>query len=238
MTSTVFLSPRFTNMSDRIFSNFTGFTPGQLHKLILKDQQLVLVDTRSAVDFTEGFIPGALFLGIEGRFVEWALNLLSADTPICLVTSAGKETYCAGLLRDAGFTHVVGFLEGGFEAWKDFGGTTDMIINIDAGELAMDIPFDENLVIVDIRRPVEYAEGHVQYALNLPLDEMKDPVNIANLNEKDNLYLHCASGYRSVIAASLLKIQGYHNIRNITGGWESIKHTKGITAVKEPGALN
>ena len=113
-----------------------------------------------------------------------------------------------------------------------------MIINIDAGELAMDIPYDKNLLVVDVRHPVEYAEGHIQDALNIPLADMKDPGMIAHLGERDNLYLHSALGSRSVTAASLLKIQGYNNLRNITGGWESIKHTKGIAVVKEPGALN
>src|SRR5690606_23025042 len=191
-----------------------------------------------ALPISEGFIPGSVFIGREGNFVEWAVNLLSTDQKIVLIAAPGKEEECMGLLTNAGFKNVAGFLDGGFEAWKEEGGAVDMIIDVDAGELAMDIPFDENLVVVDVRRPVEFAEGHVQDALNLPLIDMKDPGNIAQLNERDNLYLHCARGYRSVIAASLLKLQGYNNLRNVTGGWESIKHAKGITIVKDPRALN
>lgn len=225
-------------MSEMLYPHRNAFTSLQLSKLLRDNDHFIIVDTRSAAAFTEGFIPGSLFIGFEGRFIEWAVNLLPAGKQIVLITPAGKEEVCAGLLTDAGFTNVAGYLQGGFEAWRDSGGAVDMIIDVDAGELAMDIPFDENLIVVDVRRPVEYAEGHVKDALNIPLIDMKDPGNIAHLNERDNLYLHCAAGYRSVIAASLLKMQGYNNLRNVTGGWESIKHTKGFTIVKEPAALN
>jgi len=113
-----------------------------------------------------------------------------------------------------------------------------MIINVDAAEMAMDIPFDENLVVLDVRRPVEYAEGHVENAVNIPLSDLSDPGNLVQLEERDNLYIHCVRGYRSVIAASILKQQGYNNLRNISGGWEFIRHTKGIKIVKEASALN
>ncbi len=221
-----------------LYPHSRAFTARQLKELLNGNEQVLMVDTRVASAFTEGFIQGSVFIGRDGNFVEWAVNLLPTDKPIVLITSPGKEEECIGLLADAGFRNVAGFLEGGFETWKDAGGAVDMIIDVDAGELAMDIPFDENLVVVDVRKPVEYAQGHVQDALNLPLIEMKDPGNIAGLNERDNLYLHCARGYRSVIAASLLKLHGYNNLRNITGGWESIKHTRGITIVKDPRALN
>lgn len=217
---------------------YKAFTPRELNELLRDSDDYVMVDTRSAAVFTEGFIPGSVFICFDGQFVERAVNILPADRQIILITAAGREETCAVLLADAGVNRVAGYLQGGFEAWKDTGGAIDMIINIDAGELAMDIPYDKNLLVVDVRHPVEYAEGHVQDALNIPLADMKDPGIIAHLGERDNLYLHSALGSRSVTAASLLKIQGYNNLRNITGGWESIKHTKGITVVKEPGALN
>ena len=225
-------------MSEMLYPRSRAFTARQLKELLTSNEQVLIVDTRAPAAFTEGFIQGSDFIGRDGNFVEWAVNLLPTDKAIVLITSPGKEEECIGLLADGGFRNMAGLLEGGFETWKDAGGAVDMIIDVDAGELAMDIPFDENLVVVDVRKPVEYAQGHVQDALNLPLIEMKDPGNIAGLNERDNLYLHCARGYRSVIAASLLKLHGYNNLRNITGGWESIKHTKGITIVKDPRALN
>lgn len=204
----------------------------------LSKEEITLIDTRSAAQFTDGFIPGSVFVGLEGNFKEWMLALFATDTSIIIIGEAGTEEETISKLNEAGFTNIKGYVDGGFEAWKNAGEKYDMIINVDAAEMAMDIPFDENLVVVDVRKPVEYAEGHIENALNLPLIDIKDPGNLTNLEERDNLYLHCARGYRSVIAASLLKQQGYDNIRNVLGGWEFIKHTKGIKIVKETSALN
>ena len=137
-----------------------------------------------------------------------------------------------------GFENVEGYLEGGFEAWKKAGEKIDLIINVEADELAMDIPFDKNLLIVDVRRYNEFAEGHVKDAINISLDEMVDVAQIAQLEENQNIYLHCAGGYRSVIAASLLKRQGYHNLRNVLGGYAKIKEQKTIQTEKEANVLN
>jgi rhodanese-related sulfurtransferase len=102
----------------------------------------------------------------------------------------------------------------------------------------MDIPFDKNLVVLDVRRETEFADGHVKDAINIPLQDLTDPGNMANLEESYNIYVHCGGGYRSVIAASLLKRQGIHNLRNVTGGWGKIKDQKGIETVKEKSILN
>lgn len=209
-----------------------------LKRMKSEDESIVLLDSRNASTFTDGFVPGSLFIGRDGNFTEWALDLLSPSARIILIAEAGKEAESISLLAEAGFARIEGFLEGGFEAWKAEGEEIDMIINVDAAEMAMDIPFDENLVILDVRRPVEYAEGHVENAVNIPLSDLSDPGNLVQLEERDNLYIHCARGYRSVIAASILKQQGYNNLRNISGGWEFIRHTKGIKIVKETSALN
>lgn len=201
-------------------------------------ENITLIDSRSAAQFTDGFIPGAVFVGLEGGFKEWMLTLFPVDTPILVIAEAGREEETMDKLKEAGFRNIKGYIDGGFEAWKNAGEKYDMIINVDAAEMAMDIPFDENMVIVDVRKPVEYAEGHIENALNLPLADITDPANLIKLEERDNLYVHCARGYRSVIAASLLKQQGYDNLRNVLGGWEFIKHTKGIKIVKETSALN
>jgi hydroxyacylglutathione hydrolase len=219
-------------------SNMQTIATAQLKQMLQEDDQLCIIDTRSAAEFTDGFIPGAVFAGQEGNFVEWMLSLFAPDTKMVLVTNTGKEKECIRLLADAGFRNIKGYLHGGFDAWRDSGNEIDMIINVDAGEMAMDIAFDEHLVILDVRRPVEYAEGHIDQAVNLPLIDIKDPGNLAQLGEHDNLYIHCARGYRSVIAASLLKQQGFDNLRNVLGGWEFIKHTKGVKIVKETSALN
>jgi hydroxyacylglutathione hydrolase len=102
----------------------------------------------------------------------------------------------------------------------------------------MDLPFDPNLVVLDVRKPTEFAEGHLKDAVNLPLNDMTDPGSMANIEDTQNLYVHCAGGYRSVIAVSMLKKQGIHNLRNVAGGWGKIKEQKGVEIVKEKSVLN
>ena len=114
----------------------------------------------------------------------------------------------------------------------------DLVIDVDADELAMDLPHDPNLVVLDVRKPAEFAEGHVSGAINIPLSDMSDPAALTPLEENLNIYVHCAGGYRSVIASSLLKRQGIHNLRNISGGWSAIKEQKGIKVEKEASMLN
>ena len=198
----------------------------------------LILDTRNQEDFTNGFIPGSIFIGLEGRFAEWAGKLLSFKDPLIVVTEEGKEEETIIRLARVGFENVKGYLKGGYAAWKAAGEKNDIIIDIDADELAMDIPFDDKLLVLDVRNPNEFNEGHVKEATNLPLPEMVDVAQIASLEEDQNIYVHCQGGYRSVIAASLLKRQGYHNLRNITGGWSSIQEQKNIEVEKEVSALN
>ena len=141
-------------------------------------------------------------------------------------------------LARVGFDNVEGYLKGGFEAWKNAGEIIDILIQVDADELAMDIPFDDNLTVLDVRNENEFAEGHVKDAMNLPLSHMTDLSQIARLEENQNIYVHCGGGYRSVIASSLLKRQGYHNLRNVFGGWAKIKEQKNIKTEKEASVLN
>jgi glyoxylase-like metal-dependent hydrolase (beta-lactamase superfamily II)/rhodanese-related sulfurtransferase len=206
-------------------------------KLKLKED-IILLDTRPAVEFTEGYIPGSVFIGLEGRFAEWAGSLLPFDKPLVLITPAGKEEETVIRLSRVGFDKMEGYLQGGFETWINAGEKTDMIINVEPDELAMDLPHDPNLVVVDVRREAEFADGHLKDALNLPLNEMTDLAELAQFDDSQNLYIHCAGGYRSVIAASLLKSHGVHNLRNVTGGWAKISEEEKIKIVKETSQLN
>ena len=204
----------------------------------LAETEALLLDTRPVAMFTVGFVPGAVFIGLEGRFAEWAGSLLPFDQPILLITEAGQEKETLIRMARVGFDKIIGYLEGGFEAWQQAGETIDMIIDVEADELAMDIPFDENLVVVDVRKEVEFADGHVKDAINLPLASLTDPGNLADFNDTHNLYIHCAGGYRSVIAASLIKRQGIHNLRNVVGGWARIKEATKIPTEKTAEILN
>ena len=207
----------------------TGFTVAEL-KEKLKDEVLLL-DTRPATEFTQAFIPGAISIGLEGRFAEWAGSLLPFDQPMVLVTEPGKEEETVIRLARVGFENVQGYLEGGISAWINAGEKVDMIIDIEPDELAMDMPHDNKLEVLDVRKESEYDAGHVNGATNAPLDSLRDIFNIALISSENNLYVHCAGGYRSVIAASLLKRQGYHNLRNVLGGFSKMKDQKGLKIV-------
>ncbi|MEJ7626392.1 MAG: MBL fold metallo-hydrolase [Ferruginibacter sp.] len=199
---------------------------------------ILILDTRTATEFTEGFIPGSVFIGLEGRFAEWAGSILPFDKPMILVTPAGKEEETIIRLSRVGFDKMEGYLAGGFEAWKKANEKIDIIIDVEADELMMDIPFDPNLQIVDVRRETEFADGHLSNAVNIPLSDMTDVVHLAQFEDHQNLYIHCAGGYRSVIAASLFKREGIHNIRNVLGGWSKIKLQEKADIIKEASMLN
>ncbi|MBS1772723.1 MAG: MBL fold metallo-hydrolase [Bacteroidetes bacterium] len=191
-----------------------------------------ILDTRNSNTFTEGFVPDSLSIGLDGRFAEWAGSLLPFDQPLVLVTEVGKEKESAIRLSRVGIDNVQGYLDGGYEAWKTAGETIDMIIDIEPEELVMDIPHDSKLEIIDVRKSTEFEAAHVKGAQNAPLDTLMDPMNVAMIDMDNNLYVHCAGGYRSVIAASILKRQGYDNLRNVLGGFGKIKEVKDAPIVQ------
>jgi Zn-dependent hydrolases, including glyoxylases len=191
-----------------------------------------ILDTRHATVFTQGFVPNSISIGLEGRFAEWAGSLLPLKQPLILVTEPGMEKESAVRLARVGIDNIQGYLDGGVQAWSDAGQELDMIIDIEPDELAMDIPHDNKMEILDVRKPTEFDTAHVKGAHNLPLDTMMDTLNLAMVDSEANLYIHCAGGYRSVIAASLLKRQGFHNMRNVLGGFGKMKDIENMPIVK------
>ncbi|MBU3743044.1 MAG: MBL fold metallo-hydrolase [Sediminibacterium sp.] len=205
----------------------------------MEEKDIIVLDTRNSSEFPGGFIPGSISIGLDGRFAEWAGSLLSFQQPILLVTEPGKEKETIVRLARVGFDKMKGYLEGGFAAWKTAGEPIDMIIEVEADELAMDIPHDTHLVIVDVRKETEYAGGHIKQAINLPLDSLQDPAALCDMDDTQNMYVHCAGGYRSVIAASIMKREGFHNVRNVMGGWNAIKALPDRFSFEtEPAVLN
>lgn len=203
-----------------------------------KQDGAVILDSRQPAEFTAGFVPGSINIGLEGRFAEWAGSLLPFDKPIILVAEPGEERETIVRLARVGFSLVRGHLAGGYPAWVQSGQPIDMIVDVAADELAMDLPYDDNLVVVDVRRETEFGDGHVAGAHNIPLDELADPAAMSNIEDNHNVYVHCGGGYRSVIACSLLKRQGIHNLRNVLGGWDAIREQKGIQIIRENSVLN
>ncbi len=204
----------------------------------LAKEDVIILDTRQTSIFTHGFVPNSIFIGLEGRYAEWAGSLLSFDKKIILVTEPGKEEESVIRLSRVGFDKMIGYLDGGFDVWKNAGEKIDMIVDVEPDELIMDLPHDPNITVLDVRRETEFADGHLEDASNLPLTEMTDVTLLAQFEETENIYVHCAGGYRSVIAASILKKEGIHNIRNVLGGWAKIKEEEGAKIKKEPSVLN
>lgn len=204
----------------------------------LLGEDAFIIDMRPASLFTQYFIPGSVFFGLDGRITEWAGDLISSGSKIVLVTEPGRESESMALLNRYGIKDSAGFLEGGADAWQTAGEPSDMIIGIEADELMMDIPHDPHLLVIDVRRSAEFDAEHLEDALNIPLEEMGDVAAFAGLEERQNLYVHCSNGYRSVIAASILKKHGFHNLRIVTGGWEKIRKEKEARIAKENNSLN
>lgn len=190
-----------------------------------------LLDVRNPEIFTNEFVPESINIGLNGRFAEWAAKLIPFDQEIILIADEGKEKEAVTRLARVGFHKVFGYLAGGIAAWKNGGKRMDMIIDVTADELALDLPFDKKLAVIDVRNDTEFAAGHVQGAQQIALETLLDPLVMAQLDEEKNMYVHCAGGYRSVIACSLMKRQGFNNLRNVLGGWAQLKQEANLPLV-------
>lgn len=211
----------------------------EIFATLLNDDEIVLIDTRPSIQFVNGFIPGSLSAPLHDKFAAEFISVLGSNTQVVLICLPEETALCTEWLNHSGIQHVKGILEGGYTQWERFNSRKkDMIIEIEPDELAMDLPHDDALLAVDVRTPSEYADGHISGAFNLPLNDMKDPAGIAMLPESANLYLYCSDGTRSIIAASVLKSHGIHELRVISGKWETIRNTEGIDIEKDGTTLN
>ncbi len=197
-----------------------------------------ILDTRNADEFAEGFIPKSLQIGLKGRFAEWAGILVPFDKPLVLVVDPGMESEAITRLARVGFDRVSGYLEGGIGAWKAAGQKTDMVVTVEPEELALDLPFDPGLLVLDVRRHPEFVEGHVRGAMNRDLNGLGGPATDLKNLEHRNIYVHCESGYRSMIACSILKKAGIQNLRNVNGGYQRLKLLSTMPIITETSVLN
>lgn len=205
---------------------------------VLIQQGAVILDTRDSNDFKTGFIQGSIHIPFDRKFMERVQSFFAPNQLLVIVANKEHAEEICTTLQKSGYSNINGYLSDGFEAWKNDNQPYDMIIEVDPDELMMDIPFDNHLVVVDVRGPIAFAGGHLKQAINLPLQEIINPLRITALAETDNLYLHCGGGSSAFIAATILKSQGMHNLRVVTGGWERIKNEDKAEIVKEPRILN
>ncbi|WP_031427870.1 MBL fold metallo-hydrolase [Flavimarina sp. Hel_I_48] len=187
----------------------------------------VILDVRHQDEYEKGHIPNAIFIGIDGSFAPWAGALIAdVQQPILLVTPPGREEETVTRLARVGFDHTLGYLEGGFERWAEASKPVDKIDSISAENLNKWYEKGEKTVdfeVFDVRKETEYDTEHVLDAKNTPLDFINEHLSL--FPQKSIFYMHCASGYRSMVAASILKKRGYHNLVNIEGGLQAIKKT-------------
>jgi glyoxylase-like metal-dependent hydrolase (beta-lactamase superfamily II)/rhodanese-related sulfurtransferase len=190
---------------------------------IVEETGALILDTRKNGDFAKGFIPQSINIGIDGDFAPW-VGALIADVkqPIILVTETGQEEESVTRLSRVGFDNLIGHLEGGFDAWKKAGKEIDTIHRITAEEFAKQVKIGESKVI-DIRKESEYCAEHVEESYSKPLASINEWIK--DINPKEPFFLHCAGGYRSMIAASILQARGFRNFTEIEGGFNAIAKT-------------
>ena len=192
-------------------------------ELLANESGAIIIDVRHQNDFVKGHIPQSIFIGLDGGFAPWVGALIgNVEQPLLIISPEGREEETITRLSRVGFDHTLGYLEGGFDAWKNSGKEYDIISGIGAKDLEGLIK-EKKLAVFDVRKESEYLSEHVPNAQNTPLDFLNDHLN--QFPEKDTFYVHCAGGYRSVIAASILKKRGVHNFVDVQGGFKAIKET-------------
>ena len=215
----------YDNIDEVIDRGLNPITIQRLKELSLESDILIL-DTRKADDYAKGHIPGSLFIGLEGQFAPWVGALIpDIQQKLVLITPIGKEEETVRRLARVGYDQVMGYLKGSFQVWLDKGENIETIDRITVDELlSLDLP---SSTIVDVRKPGEYEASHIEGAKLLPLDFIND--SISEYPAKVPFILHCAGGYRSMIAASILKRNGIHDIKDIIGGFNAIPDDTGLT---------
>jgi hydroxyacylglutathione hydrolase len=184
----------------------------------------LILDTRKPEDFARGFIPNSINIGIDGGFAPWVGALVpDLKHNILLVTEPGREEEVVTRLARVGYDYAIGYLDGGFDVWKKAGKEVDFVTSLPAEQFAERYR-EGNVKVIDVRKPDEFESGHVKGAENIALDTIND--NMSGLSKNETLYVHCAGGYRSMIAASILKSRGFDDVVNIEGGFGAISKTE------------
>ena len=202
-----------------------GLTPLSTEAFIetAENTGALILDTRNDKKFSQGFIPQAVNIGLSGDFAPWVGALvIDVKQPILLLTDEGKEEEAVTRLSRVGFDNVMGYLEGGFASWEAANKETDTIHRISAEQFAEEMKTSKRKII-DVRKETEYAAEHVEDAYSRPLAYINDWIK--EVDKEEHFYLHCAGGYRSMIAASILQARGYRNFTEVAGGFNAIAKT-------------
>ncbi|MXV51279.1 MBL fold metallo-hydrolase [Pedobacter sp. HMF7647] len=208
----------YESFDDVMDQALTPLDPQQFETLAESSGALIL-DTRSADEFAQGFIPQSVNIGLNGDFAPWVGSLVAdVKQPLLLITDKGREEETVTRLSRVGFDRILGYLDGSFESWSNAGKEIDCINRISADQFIDELTDKSN--IIDVRKETEFEAGHVEQAHNHPLADINDWIE--SINPSEHFYVHCAGGYRSMIAASVLHARGYHNFSEINGGYGAI----------------
>ena len=192
-------------------------------ELIANESEALVLDVRHQSEFIKGFIPKSIFIGLGGTFAPWVGALIKdIHQPILLVVAPEKAEEAITRLSRVGFDNVLGFLKGGFTSWAHADKDIDTLTSISASDLEQKI--DHGAFVFDVRKPGEFEAEHIENVPSTPLDFLNE--YITEFPKDRDFYLHCAGGYRSVIAASILKARGFDNVIDVAGGYGAIKKTK------------
>ncbi len=199
-----------------------ALSPEDFERLANANSALIL-DVRKPAEFNQGHIPGSIFIGLDGQFAPWVGALITdLRQPILVVAPVGREEETVTRLSRVGYDNTIGFLKGGFDAWINAGKQVDTLESITADQFA-NIYGSDAINVLDVRKPGEFEAQHLLKAESKPLDFINDWTNLVDKNKK--YYIHCAGGYRSVIAASILKARGFKNLVDVAGGFGAIQKT-------------
>jgi glyoxylase-like metal-dependent hydrolase (beta-lactamase superfamily II)/rhodanese-related sulfurtransferase len=185
----------------------------------------IMIDTRPQQTFKDAFVPNSIFIGIKGDFAPWVGTLLTdIEQPILIISDEESREEVITRLSRVGYDNIIGYLDEGIEAWVNAGKETDSIVSVTAADFASKFKEAEGkLIVKDVRKPTEYSAEHVDEAMNIPLANLSK--NMAEFSKTETNYVHCAGGYRSMIAVSILKSRGFDNLIDVEGGFKAISET-------------
>ena len=209
---------------DRVLSRGLNPLDPDSFEAVAKKTDALILDVRHQDEFVKGYVPQSVFIGLDGGFAPWVGTLIGdVNQPLLIIAPEEREEETITRLSRVGFDQTIGYLDGGFNSWKKSGKEYDMITQVDAENLEK-LAEEENLMVFDVRKENEFISGHMETAQNTPLDCLND--YLGHYPKNRPFYIHCAGGYRSVIAASILKKRGIINLIDIKGGFKSIKETQ------------
>lgn len=213
----------YDSFDEVLSKGLQALSPDEFEETAAHSGALVL-DVRNDEDFARGFVPQSVNIGLNGDFAPWVGALIvDVKQPILLITNKNEEEETVTRLSRVGFDNVLGFLKGGFGAWKNSGKETDFVKRISAQQLEDEIK-EKEVNIIDVRKESEYNAEHLDGAYNKPLAYINNWIH--HINPEEHFYLHCAGGYRSMMAASILQARGYRNFTEIEGGFNEISKTE------------